>query len=86
MTTNLIAMPTLENLGGKEIKMRRTLPMERPGWVPAEIILAHLPHNRITPFATWQRNTDEFEGTYWGHYFRAGEEEKAVKDFMTRGR
>jgi len=76
---------TLEVLpGGKHVIARRALP-QRDGNVPAEIILCYLPHNRVTPWATWQRNTQEFEGTYWGHYFGPDEEEKARKDFNTRG-
>jgi hypothetical protein len=83
---NLTTMPTLGvTESGGEIKMRRTLPMGT-GLVPAEIVLAYLPHNDITPFATWQRNTDKYEGTYWGHYFRADELDKAMSDFMKRGR
>jgi len=82
---DLIGMPTLgKTESGGEIKMRRTL-RAREGLVPAEIVLCHLPHNNITPFVTWQRNTEEFESTYWGHYFFADEAEKAVEDFFKRG-
>jgi hypothetical protein len=84
--TNLTSMPTLGTTeSGGEIKMRRTL-RHRAGAVPAEIVLAYLPHNDVTPYATWQRNTDEFQSTYWGHYFRADELDEAVADFMKRGR
>jgi hypothetical protein len=83
--TDLTTMPTLGvTESGGEIKMRRTL-RHRAGLVPAEIVLCHLPHNDITPLVTWQRNTLEFESTYWGHYFRADEADKAVADFMKRG-
>ena len=83
MTDKLLTMPTLgvTELGG-EIKMRRTL-LPRAGLVPCEIVLCHLPHNAITPWVTWQHNTDEFKSTYWGHYFRDPEE--AVTDFFKRG-
>lgn len=85
MTYDITNMPTLGcTESGGEIKMRRTLPM-RDGLVPAEIVLAYLPHNDITPYATWQRNTEQFKSTYWGHYFRAGEEDEALDDFMKRG-
>ena len=85
MTHNITTMPTLGTTeSGGEIKMRRTL-RHREGLVPAEIVLCHLPHNTITPFVTWQRNTAEFESTYWGHYFRADEIDDAVNDFMKRG-
>jgi hypothetical protein len=83
---NLTTMPTLgTTMSGGEIKMRRTLP---PGGVAgAEIVLAFLPHNSVTPWATWQANPgDEYPSTFWGHYFRAGEEEEALADFMKRGR
>jgi hypothetical protein len=84
--TNLMTMPTLgKTESGGEIKMRRAL-RERSGAVAAEIVLAYLPHNAITPFVTWQANTDEFVSTYWGHYFRADEAEMAVEDFNKRGR
>ena len=81
----VIAMPTLgvTETGG-EIKMRRAL-ADREGAVPAEIVLAYLPHNEITPFVTWQRNTAEFKSTYWGHYFKAGELDAAIADFEKRG-
>ena len=82
---DLTTMPTLgTTASGGEIKMRRTL-RHRAGLVPAEIVLCHLPHNTITPFVTWQRNTAEFCATYWGHYFRADEVKDAVNDFMKRG-
>jgi hypothetical protein len=82
--TDLISMPTLEKIGYREVKMRRTLP-PRGGLVPAEIVLCHLPDNTLTPFVTWQRNTQEFESTYWGHYFGANEADAAVTDFFKRG-
>jgi hypothetical protein len=83
---NTIAtMPTLGTAGTGEIKMRRTL-TPRAGAVPAEIVLCHLPHNSITPLATWQHNTDQYQGAYWGHYFKADEADEAVADFMKRGR
>ena len=83
--TLLTTMPTLGTTeSGGEIKMRRTLRL-RVGNVPCEIVLCHLPHNSVTPFVTWQANTDEFKSTYWGHYFKADEVEDAVADFMKRG-
>jgi hypothetical protein len=83
---NAIAtMPTLGTAGTGDIKMRRTL-IQRPGDVPAEIVLCHLPHNAVTPLVTWQNNTAEFEGAYWGHYFKADEVKEAVADFLKRGR
>jgi exosortase/archaeosortase len=88
MTTieNIAAMPTQGTTeSGGEIKMRRTL-RAREGAVPAEIVLAYLPHNTITPLATWQVNTSEFCSSYWGHYFKADEADEAVADFMKRGR
>jgi hypothetical protein len=82
---DLISMPTLGTTeSGGEIKMRRTL-APRPGAVPAEIVLCHLPDNEVTPFVTWQANTQEFASTYWGHYFRADEADKALVDFFNRG-
>jgi hypothetical protein len=82
MTIDLTAMPTLgQTESGGEIKMRRTL-RHRTGLVPAEIVLCHLPHNTVTPFVTWQRNTD-YGSTYWGHYFRDVDE--AFEDFNKRG-
>jgi hypothetical protein len=85
-TDMLMTMPTLGTTeSGGEIKMRRTLGA-RPGLVPAEIVLCTLPHNPVTPLATWQRNTDKYEGTYWGHYFRADELDEALADFQKRGR
>jgi hypothetical protein len=84
--TDLIAMPTLgKTESGGEIKMRRTL-MPSAGAVPAEIVLCYLPHNPVTPFVTWQRNTDEFVSTYWGHYFQSSETDEAIADFLKRGR
>ena len=81
--TPIMAMPTLGvTESGGEIKMRRTL-LPKKGLVPCEIVLCYLPHNTITPYVTWQRNTDEFESTYWGHYYRNTDE--AVADFFARG-
>jgi hypothetical protein len=86
MTLNITALPTLGvTESGGEIKLRRPL-KERAGLVPAEIVLCHLPHNTITPYVTWQRNTDKFCGSYWGHYFRADELVEALHDFDKRGR
>jgi len=77
-------LPTLGTTStGGLIKMRRPL-RHNGGLVPAEIVLCFLPHNEVTPFATWQRNTAEFEGTYWGHYFGPGEADAAIADFKTR--
>jgi len=85
MQAEIISMPTLGTTeSGGEIKMRRSLKW-RAGLVPAEIVLCYLPHNEVTPFATWQRNTEEFQSTYWGHYFRATELDAAINDFMKRG-
>jgi len=87
MTHALTTMPTLSvTESGGHIKMRRTLPPGREGLNAAEIVLAFLPHNEFTPWVTWQRNTeDPYVSTYWGHYFRAGEEDDAIADFMKRG-
>lgn len=82
---DIINMPTLgKTESGGEIKLRRPL-RDRNGQVPCEIVLCHLPHNKITPWVTWQRNTDEFRSTYWGHYFRADELGAAIADFLKRG-
>lgn len=81
---NLISMPTLERTEhGGHIKMRRTLPPGE-GLVPAEIVLVWLPHNEITPYVTWQHNTKDHEGYYWGHYYR--EPDDALANFFKRGR
>jgi hypothetical protein len=83
---NLNDMPTLDTTeSGGEIKMRRTLPYGGRATQAAEIVLAYLPHNDVTPFATWQRNVAD-GGTYWGHYFRADELIEALADFDKRGR
>jgi hypothetical protein len=83
--TDLINMPTLDKTeSGGHIKMRRALPSSR-GTVPAEIVLCHLPHNEVTPYVTWQRNTAKFVSTYWGHYFKADEVGEAIADFNERG-
>lgn len=66
------------------ILQRRPLP-GRNGCMEAEIVLVHLPKNTITPYVTWQRNTED-GSTYWGHYFYADKFAKAVKDFEERGR
>ena len=82
---DLTTMPTLGTTeSGGEIKMRRTL-KPRPGLVPAEIVLCYLPHNPVTPFATWQMNTREYTSSYWGHYFLASEADEAIADFNKRG-
>lgn len=84
--TDLLSMPTLgKTVTGGEIKMRRPL-RDRGGMVAAEIVLCHLPHNDVTPYVTWQVNTDQFRSSYWGHYFRADEAEAAFDDFQKRGR
>ena len=76
-------MPTLDTTeSGGEIKMHRSLPGGR-ATQPAEIVLAFLPHNTVTPFATWQRNVKD-GSTYWGHYFRTADE--AMDDSEKRGR
>jgi hypothetical protein len=81
----IAAMPTQGTTeSGGEIKMRRTLPPGR-GLMASEIVLAYLPHNDVTPIATWQRNIED-GSTYWGHYFSANEGEQAVADFLKRGR
>jgi hypothetical protein len=83
-TGDIIDMPTLDKTeSGGEIKMRRTM-LNRPGRTAAEIVLAYLPHNTVTPFVTWQRNTDD-GSTYWGHYFTAADADEAVADFAKRG-
>ena len=43
----------------------------RDGCFEAEIVLCHLPHNKHTPYVTWQHNlrNDTNEDFYWGHYF-----------------
>jgi hypothetical protein len=83
--TDIISMPTLGTTeSGGEIKMRRPL-KARDGMVPAEIVLCHLPHNDVTPYVTWQANTQQFRSTYWGHYFRADEADAALDDFHKRG-
>lgn len=83
--TDLRMMPTLGvTESGGEIKMRRPLP-DREGMVRCEIVLAYLPHNSITPFVTWQANTDKYKSTYWGHYFRSDEAAAAIADFEKRG-
>lgn len=83
--TDLTLMPTLgETESGGLIKMHRSLPGGRATQA-AEIVLAYLPHNTITPYATWQRNVTD-GGTYWGHYFRADELDAALADFDKRGR
>jgi hypothetical protein len=84
MNTDIRTLPTLGTTStGGLIKMRRPL-QRNGGLVPAEIVLCFLPHNDVTPFATWQRNTAEFEGTYWGHYFGPNEADAAIADFKTR--
>jgi hypothetical protein len=84
MTHDFTTMPTLGTTeSGGEIKMRRTLP-HRKGLRHADVVLAYLPHNRTTPYATWQMNVDD-QSTYWGHYFYHGEEADAYADFLKRG-
>jgi len=58
------------------ILMRAALPNAQ-----ADIVLVRLTHNDITPYVTWQMNTDT-EDTYWGHYHRTYEE--AVTEFKKR--
>jgi hypothetical protein len=85
MKFDITTMPTLDTTeSGGEIKMRRTLPQTN-GQMAAEIVLAHLPHNTITPFVTWQRNIED-GSTYWGHYFGPNEFENAFADWQKRGR
>lgn len=71
---------TLPN--GATVLDRRPL-TDRAGLLKAEIVLCHIPHNRHTPYATWQRNIEE-DATYWGHYF--DDRYDAEADFKTRGR
>src|SRR5262245_13774409 len=67
--------------GGEVIKRRDLHPAGR-ATMASEIVLCYLPHNDITPFATWQRNTADGD-TYWGHYF--DDIKVAEHDFDTRG-
>lgn len=83
MLTKLLTMPTLQVLdNGGHVKIRRKL-LGRLGTVEAEIVLCHLPHNHMTPWVTWQRNVDQFEGCYWGHYFDSPVD--AFNDYNDRG-
>lgn len=66
---------------GSRVLDRRGL-SGKPGHVPAEIVLCYIPGNQATPYATWQRNTVEYVGTYWGHYFDNLAD--ANRDFHTR--
>jgi len=80
---NLATLPTLGTTeSGGEIKMRRSLP-GGAATRPAEIVLAYLPHNDLSPYATWQMNVAD-KSTYWGHYFREADE--ALADYEKRGR
>lgn len=54
---------------------------DAPHSVPAFIVLCHLPHNKVTPYATWQMNEPD-RSTYWGHYLTDLDE--AHKDFAAR--
>lgn len=82
MTTTIpeTGQEVLDN--GGVILSRRPLPKGNLEQL-AEIVLCFLPHNKLTPYATWQRNIEE-NSTYWGHYFQTVEE--ATKDFQTRGK
>lgn len=75
-TTELVNLPN-----GAVVLSRKPL-ADRPGMMRAEIVLCHIPHNKVTPFVTWQRNIDE-NSTYWGHYY--GNENEARSDFRSRG-
>lgn len=44
-------------------------------------VLAHNPHNVITPYVTWIWN-DDFNGFAHGHYFR--DQHEAIADFTDR--
>jgi hypothetical protein len=46
-----------------------------------EVILCELPDNKVTPWATWQRNMITGD-TYWGHYH--SDEFEAYRDFKER--
>lgn len=82
--TDIRSMPTLgKTESGGEIKMRRTLYAAGRGTQAAEIVIAFLPHNDVTPYATWQMNVAD-QSTYWGHYFREADE--ALADYEKRGR
>jgi hypothetical protein len=74
----------LDRLPNKaEVIAHRPLPKAGPGLVDAAIVLCYLPHNDVTPFATWQMNTGTRE-TYWGHYFETLSE--AEDDYVHRAR
>lgn len=62
--------------------MTRTILQSRTLRTGVEIILAHLPENAATPFATWTRDSETGE-TYYGHYF--DNEAEAIEDYQTRG-
>lgn len=47
------------------------------------LVMAFLPHNRITPFVTWIHN-DSIGGLHDGHYHRTGKEVQA--DFFDRAK
>ena len=44
--------------------------------------LWYLPDNVLTPYVTWISKKDDYEKTYWGHYFQTREE--AEEDFDKR--
>lgn len=60
--------------------MSEVQPAER-GTVSFQLVLAYLPRNEITPWATWSRNTDD-GSTYWGHYFDSPDD--AIDDYLDR--
>ena len=76
-----VVKETLRN-GGEVIKRRPRNGVER-GTMAADIVLCFLPHNSVTPFATWQINVADGD-TYWGHYF--DDITEAEKDFEARGK
>ena len=50
---------------------------------PRDIIFCHLPHNPLTPYATWVYDITQDDG-YHGHYLRTYEE--GLVDFVKRCR
>ena len=46
------------------------------------IVLAHIPNNDYTPYATWAFSKPDASDTYWGHYFASISE--AHSDYQER--
>ena len=77
-------LPTLVvTESGGLVKMRRSLYPAGRGTQAADVVIAFLPHNTVTPYATWQMNVAD-KSTYWGHYFRDLDE--AMADYEKRGK